>query len=145
MICPRCAEPLTSEMTNCPDCGMAIPLSLLTLTPLPSIEPPPLVVPEPPPQFITCPFCKEEVRLHATKCRHCQSMLVEQKSDTVALLLALVLGPVGLWYKGQWAAGFAWIASAFVAVLAVGIYAILLAPFLWLFMAAHAYGAAEKL
>jgi hypothetical protein len=145
MICPRCAEPLTTNMTECPDCKRPIPLNEFTSSPLPMIDIPPPVIPEPLPQFITCPFCKEEVRAQAIKCKHCHAMLIEQKSDTVALLLALVLGPVGLWYKGQWAAGFAWIASAFVAVLAVGIYAILLAPFLWLFMAAHAYGAAEKL
>jgi hypothetical protein len=32
-------------------------------------------------------------------------------SNLVAALLAATLGPVGLWYKGHWGAGFAWLAK----------------------------------
>ena len=144
MICPRCAEPLSNNATECRACKLVIPSALRKLASLPTIEMPSPPVASPVPQFITCPFCKEEVRVHAMKCKHCQSMLVEQKSDTVAMLLALVLGPVGLWYKGQWAAGFAWIAGVFIVVFAFGVFSLFVAPMMWLFMAAHAYGAAER-
>ena len=50
-----------------------------------------------------------------------------EKSNAVAGCLGLLLGPVGLWYKGQWAAGFAWLVMAVILGIASGG---LLAPFL---------------
>ena len=46
-----------------------------------------------------------------------------QKSSFVAFLLGVFLGPVGLWYKGHWGAGFAWLLMFFltgIASLGVG-------------------------
>ena len=58
--------------------------------------------------------------------------------------LGLLLGPVGLWYKGQWAAGFAWIVITILIMLATGGFGIVLAPFFWIGMAVHAYSAPAK-
>lgn len=63
------------------------------------------------------------------------------KSDSTAGCLGLLLGPVGLWYKGQWAAGFAWLAMAIVLGAASGG---ILAPFFWVGMAIHAYNAESQ-
>lgn len=62
----------------------------------------------------------------------------KQKSDGLAGLLGFLLGPVGLWYKRQWAAGFAWLAGAFIAGAMSGGF---LAPVAWIGMAIHAYNA----
>ncbi len=72
--------------------------------------------PRPPkPQFKTCQFCFEEVKKEAQKCRHCGEFLVPtDHSNVMALVLGLLLGPVGLWYKAQWEAGFAWLAFGLV-------------------------------
>lgn len=60
------------------------------------------------------------------------------KSDSTAGCLGLLLGPVGLWYKRQWAAGFAWLVMAIILGVASGG---ILAPFLWIGMAIHAHQA----
>jgi hypothetical protein len=58
-----------------------------------------------------------------------------EKSDAVAALLGFLLGPVGLWYKGQWAAGFAWLTVMLISTIAVGTW---IAPLFWIGMAVHA-------
>jgi hypothetical protein len=63
-----------------------------------------------------------------------------QKSNLIAFLLGLLLGPVGLWYKGQWAAGFAWLVIAAIALSMT----VFLAPLFWLGMAFHAAVASPK-
>jgi hypothetical protein len=54
----------------------------------------------------------------------------------------LFLGPVGLWYKGQWAAGFAWLAMALVFGFGLGLITgglgCCFAPVFWIGMAIHA-------
>ncbi len=52
-----------------------------------------------------CPFCKEEIKDGAIKCKHCGSMLVSQsgKSKIAAGLFALLLGGLGIhkFYMGR--------------------------------------------
>jgi hypothetical protein len=57
------------------------------------------------------------------------------KSNGMAFVLGLFFGPVGLWYKGQWAAGFAWLVMGILILSATGCFA---APLLWIGMAIHA-------
>lgn len=91
---------------------------------------------------IPCPFCKEPVDSSALKCKHCGSNLAAaNKSNLAAGCLGLLLGPVGLWYKGHWAAGFAWLAMAVLLGIASGGW---LAPVFWVGMAIHAAVAKPK-
>ena len=63
------------------------------------------------------------------------------KSNGLAFVLGLLLGPVGLWYKRQWAAGFAWLVMGIiVGVATMG----LAAPVFWIGMAIHAAVAETK-
>ncbi|MFQ5744824.1 MAG: hypothetical protein ACE5HV_14730 [Acidobacteriota bacterium] len=57
------------------------------------------------------------------------------KSNGLAFLLGLLLGPVGLWYKGHWAAGFAWLVMGIIVGAATFLIA---APVFWIGMAIHA-------
>jgi hypothetical protein len=57
------------------------------------------------------------------------------KSNGLALVLGLFLGPVGLWYKGHWAAGFAWLVMGIIVGTATFLIA---APVFWIGMAIHA-------
>ena len=66
---------------------------------------------------------------------------VPEKSAAMAGCLGLALGPVGLWYKRQWAAGFAWLAMAVVSGFSLGIW---VAPIFWVGMAIHAAVAETK-
>jgi len=111
---------------------------------------------------MSCPYCAESISIEAKKCRHCGEFLdpslraanqmaqhsiptknasVPPKSDAVAGCLGFLLGPVGLWYKGQWAAGFAWIVMAFLMTIATGGVA---APVFWIGMGLHAMVAKTK-
>ncbi|MDZ4658981.1 MAG: hypothetical protein SH868_15500 [Bythopirellula sp.] len=90
-------------------------------------------------QLRRCPYCSEEILSTAQKCKHCGEFLVPTgHSDFAAGCLGLLLGPVGLWYKGHWAAGFAWIAMFFLTMFGTGGFGILLAPVFWIGMAIHA-------
>ena len=64
-----------------------------------------------------------------------------RKSNGVALLLGLLLGPVGLWYKGHWVAGFAWLVMA--VIIMIPTYG-LAAPVFWIGMAIHAAAAEPR-
>jgi len=99
-----------------------------------------------------CPYCREEIQPDAVKCKHCGEYLTPelrlsqggsapQKSNAAAGFLALILGPVGLWYKGNWAAGFAWLVMAVVLIASAGVF---VAPLLWIGMIAHAIVAKPK-
>ena len=90
-----------------------------------------------------CRECGESVSTEAPACPHCgvpkPAGATRQPSDTydtvVPGCIGLLLGPVGLWYKGHWAAGFAWLAVAIIVGVATGGMAV---PFLWVGMAIHA-------
>jgi hypothetical protein len=87
-------------------------------------------------ELVRCPYCKEEILAGAEKCKHCGEFLaIPEKSNALAGCLGLFLGPVGLWYKGHWAAGFAWLAMAVLSGLATSGLA---APLFWIGMAIHA-------
>jgi len=60
------------------------------------------------------------------------------QSGAVAGLLGFFLGPVGLWYKGRWAAGFAWLAMIVIVALATGGVGIVFVPIFWIGMIIHA-------
>jgi hypothetical protein len=57
------------------------------------------------------------------------------KSNGLAFLFGLFLGPVGLWYKRNWAAGFAWLVMG--AIVSAATF-LLAAPLIWIGMAIHA-------
>jgi hypothetical protein len=82
-----------------------------------------------------CQACGRQVSIHASACPQCGHHVAPDKSALAAGCLGLLLGPVGLWYKGQWAAGFAWLAMT--VLLSLGT-AGLAAPFCWIGMAIHA-------
>ena len=69
-----------------------------------------------------------------------------EKSDAAAILLSFLFGPAGLWYKGQWAAGWAWIGAGllFALIFARSPAFIFLLPFFWVGMAIHAAMAKVK-
>jgi len=60
------------------------------------------------------------------------------RSNAVAGFLGFFFGPVGLWYKGRWAAGFAWLAMIVIVALAKGGVGIVFAPIFWIGMIIHA-------
>jgi hypothetical protein len=64
-----------------------------------------------------------------------------EKSNLVAGVLALLLGPVGLWYKGHWVAGFAWMIISLVLWAAVDFFAI---PIVVIGLVIHAVAAKPK-
>lgn len=105
--------------------------------------------------LILCPDCNSQVSKRAESCPNCgcpiRAMIrgnvsqgkkkggqKTQTSDAVAGCLGFLLGPVGLWYKGHFAAGFAWLLMGFIFSAATGGAA---APFFWIGMAIHAYQA----
>ena len=93
-------------------------------------------------QTIECPYCLEPVKVGARKCGHCRSSLGYQgKSNGLAFALGVLFGPAGLWYKGNWAAGFAWLAIAIAAGVFLGPFA---AMPIWLGMALHAFNAKPR-
>lgn len=103
-------------------------------------------------RLIPCPSCDREVSRFAAQCPHCGHPLrtsgsaaaqtpPAQKSDGVAGCLGLFFGPVGLWYKGHWAAGFAWLVIAIIIIPMTGLLA---APLFWVGMAIHAASVKAK-
>lgn len=77
----------------------------------------------------------------ARACPHCGFVNAPKKSNLAAGCLGILLGPVGLWYKGHWAAGFAWLVMAIIIGFATGGLA---APIFWIGMAIHAMAAKPK-
>ena len=110
-----------------------------------SSQPPALSNPGSMPESRYCPFCRGPIAEGVLKCRHCGEYVAPPThSNGAAGCLGLFFGPVGLWYKGQWAAGFAWIAVVLLVVLGTGGFGIVLAPFFWVGMAIHAYHTTPK-
>lgn len=93
-----------------------------------------------------CPFCRQVIHREAITCNHCHERLVtvHTKSNGTAAMLGCLLGPVGLWYKRQWAAGFAWIVFAFLFFAMTGGLGVIFLPVFWIGMTIHAGVAKEK-
>lgn len=92
------------------------------------------------PQVAYCPFCHGSLSFGVQKCRHCGEFLVPpSESNTLAGCLGVLLGPVGLWYKGLWGAGFAWLVMILLLVVGTGGLAAVFAPLFWIGMGVHAY------
>jgi hypothetical protein len=53
-------------------------------------------------------------------------------------MFRVVFAPLGPWYTGHWAAGFAWLAIIVIVALATGGVGIVLAPIVWIGMIIHA-------
>ncbi|MEQ8857742.1 MAG: hypothetical protein RIC56_03770 [Pseudomonadales bacterium] len=83
-----------------------------------------------------CPDCGQQVSKNADRCPHCGARTAEF-SDGLAFFLAFLFGPVGLWYKQRWAAGFAWLVMTVV----VASVAPVLVVFCWIGMIVHAASA----
>lgn len=97
------------------------------------------------PPAMLCRYCKGEISKDAQKCRHCGELAGQAvPSDALAGCLGLFLGPVGLWYKGLWGAGFAWFTMILIVTISTGGFGILLAPIFWLGMTIHALLAKPK-
>jgi hypothetical protein len=63
---------------------------------------------------------------------------VQHSKNATAALLAILLGPVGLFYKGKFGAGIAWLVMTILFMFVAGP---LVAPLFWLGMIVHAYSA----
>jgi DNA-directed RNA polymerase subunit RPC12/RpoP len=76
--CPRCGQHLSIEekgagmRVGCPNCNEQIEIPRASAVAPPSDAP---AAPPALPEFKKCPFCSEEVRLEAIKCKHCGSSL----------------------------------------------------------------------
>mgnify|MGYP005862812475 CR=1 FL=1 len=134
--CRECGVQISSEAPSCPRCG----------------------APDPTPQRGLCVGCGNEIEvLPLGECPQCG--VIEpfrharygadvsggsgpsrkmESDDVTAGCLGLLLGPVGLWYKGHWPAGFAWLAMTVLLGIASAGW---LLPFLWIGMAIHAAAA----
>lgn len=108
--------------------------------------PPPLPqAPNRPTGHTPCPACHGPIEIGAQKCRHCsEDFRSRSQSNTTAGCLGLLFGPVGLWYKGLWAAGFVWLAFFLLFILITGGVGIVLAPLFWIGMSIHAIKAKPK-
>ena len=82
-----------------------------------------------------CPSCGHQLSDQAKVCPHCGHPFAPDRSPLTAGCLAALLGPVGLWYKGHWAAGFAWLVLG--ALISAATYGIAI-PFVWIGMIVHA-------
>lgn len=165
--CPKCREPILvpTEGSTVESLADAFAAEYEELTAPQSESPIPAHLSSPPPvrlrqpvdfaapnenllaepaytQTRTCPFCVQQIAFGAAKCHHCGEFLVgPQKSDFLAGCLGFLLGPVGLWYKGHWAAGFAWLVMGIIIGSATGFLAF---PVFWIGMAVHAAVAKPK-
>ena len=132
--CPFCAEKIQAAATKCKHCGEFLnsPQTKPAYNNAPTKSPV---------QRYKCPVCLGPIALNATSCPSCGYKNIPIKSNLGAGCLGFLLGPVGLWYKGNWAAGFAWLVFAIIFGVATGGIA---APFFWVGMAIHAYVATPK-
>lgn len=157
--CRECGEEVSTGATTCPHCGVAEPAPGLPEGTAPHggpwddwirfrlrSEAPELVarkVAEHGPSYDAAlrAVQQEQEQIDSRqrrKQKQARQTVDQAKSDMTAGCLGLLLGPVGLWYKRNWAAGFAWLVMAILLGVVSGG---LLAPVLWLGMAIHAYQA----
>jgi hypothetical protein len=79
MFCKYCGKPINPS-PFCKHCGRAV-VSTSQNTPATDLDPTPVAVADDPipidssTQVTICPFCKEEIRVGAIKCKHCGSDL----------------------------------------------------------------------
>jgi len=71
------------------------------------------------PQYRACPFCRETIPTAAKLCSHCGSRVAMAARSSVghgilAMLASFLFLPLGFWYKGQYAVGFAWLVVSIV-------------------------------
>lgn len=112
--CQTCATVLDVRAELCPKCGIRQNGALTAAVP-------------------AAPLIQQHVII--TNQVSAQASAPPTKSNVLAFILGLFLGPVGLWYKGHWAAGFVWFAALVILGGATGGTA---APAIWLFQAIHA-------
>ena len=92
---------------------------------------------------VQCRFCRQLIVASVFNCSHCgRDVATVRKSDATAGWLGLALGPVGLWYKGYWLAGFGWLAVVVVLGIVTGAW--LAIPICWVGMAIHAAAAKPR-
>lgn len=125
--CPHCGRSFQppgactmGEVVQCQHCA-----SRFTFRRRKAAAPPPL-----PAAVRTCPFCAEEIKIDAKKCRHCGELLdpilrdaargrSRRGGDSTALVLSLILPGAGQMYKGELAAGICWLVGTVVGYLAL--------------------------
>jgi len=88
-----------------------------------------------------CKECGAQISTQAQTCPKCGFEILPVKSNFTAGCLGFLLGPVGLWYKGHWAAGFAWLILGTVIVVSTSG---LVLPILWIGMGIHAIAVKPK-
>ena len=92
-----------------------------------------------------CSWCAQPLERNATVCPQCSRRMVNApKSDVLAGVFGLLFGPVGLWYKRRYAAGFAWLGGTVAAAMVLGPLMQTVAPFLWIGQAVHAVRAKPR-
>ena len=136
--CPDCKRQISDLAPTCPECGRpnedgrppAPPSGSVRTHSEPSSK-----------QGAFCTHCGEPIRAGASRCPHCGGVFPPARSNLLAGCLGLLLGPVGLWYKGHWAAGFAWLLIGIILSIASGG---LVLPILWIGMALHAAAAEPR-
>lgn len=107
--------------------------------PLATYQSPASLQPRRSPVAATCPYCGGDIPTRAQKCRHCGEWLADtHHSDGLAGCLSFIFAPLGLWYKGHWAAGFAWLVAIVFVLMATGGLGILLIPGFWIGTTIHA-------
>jgi hypothetical protein len=131
--CPTCGVKIPEQQRECADCASIRKTSSTSATSASAREKS---------WESECPYCGAKVSSEVEKCKHCGEFIApSHHSDLLAGFLGLFLGPVGLWYKGNWAAGFAWLTMGILLSIPTGGLA---APFFWIGMMIHAVAAKPK-
>ncbi len=84
-----------------------------------------------------CPDCGSELSEKFPLCTSCgydSRPKLSEKSDIIAVALCFLFGPIGLWYKGHWLAGFVWLIAAVIAGVTFGVFS---TPFIFVGILIH--------